>query len=167
MSLPHQIESLLSQGQGPEAGALLQGAAGNLSDEDLRQIGEGAARQYREFHSHAVHQFLSIAEGKLPGLAYQHLLEPIAADMKATRQWDRRLDEMASERLINGLMERIKARDDAGAEATALALIMSVPEESRPQRARFVGNVLGGMVNDKDHAQALVRSMSRNPMKFG
>ncbi len=167
MSLPHQIESLLSQGQGPQAGALLQGAAENLSDDELHQIGEGAARQYREFQSHAVHQFLSIAEEKLPGAAYQRLLEPVAGDMKATRQWDRRLDEMASERLINGLMERIKARDDAGAEATALALIMSVPEESRPQRARFVGNMLGGMVNDKDHAQGLVRSMSRNPMKFG
>lgn len=169
MSLSHQIETALAQGNGPAAGALLTLAyqQGALTEPALREIGEAAARQYREFQAHAVHQFLHGAEQQLSGAEYQALFAPVSADVEATRAWDRRLDEMASERLINGLVDHIKTKDAVGAEATAQALIMGVPEESRPQRARFIGNILGGLVNDRDQAQGLLRAISRNPGKFG
>jgi len=169
MSLAHQIESALAQDQGPHAAALLVAAAREsaLQDSALQEIGEAANRQYREFHSHAVHQFLAEMEKHLSGPQYQALFLPLKADIEATQTWDRRLDEIASERLVNGLVDRIKANDMTAAEASAEALIMSVPEESRVQRARFVGNMLGGLVHEKERAQGLVRAMSRNPAKFG
>lgn len=169
MSLSHQIETALSQGNGPAAGSLLTLAhqQGALTEPALREIGEATARQYREFQAHAVHQFLHTAEQQLSSAEYQALFAPVSADVEATRTWDRRLDEMASERLINGLVDHIKTKDSVGAEATAQALIMGVPEESRPQRARFIGNILGGLINDRDQAQTLLRAISRNPIKFG
>jgi hypothetical protein len=169
MTLPHQIETALAQDHGPNAAAALLAAQRDteIPGDTLREIGEAAARQYREFHTHAVHQFLTELEKFLPTPAYQAVLAPLTADIEATRVWDRCLDEMASERLINGLVDKIKTKDMQGAEASAMALIMGVPEESRPQRARFIGNMLGGLLAEKDRAHALVKSMSRNPLKFG
>lgn len=169
MTLSHQIETALAQNQGQQAAALLTGALrdSDISDDVLREIGGAADRQYREFHTHAVHQFLAEAEKSLPAHSYQALFGPLAENVEATRAWDRRLDEIASERLINGLTDKIKAKDMDGAESAAMALIMSVPEESRPQRARFIGNMLGGLLAEKERAQALIKTMSRNPIKFG
>ncbi len=169
MSLSHQIETALAQDQGTRAAELLvqQYNAGQISDADLHGVGDAVARQYRDFHTHPVHQFYHQLERDLPGAAYQAVFGPVQADFEATRTWDRRLDEIASERLVNGLIDKIKANDMAAADAAATSLIMGVPEESRPQRARFIGNILGGLIHEKERAQALVKSMSRNPMKFG
>ncbi len=169
MTLSHQIETALSQDQGTRAAEILleHTQTAQLPDAALREVGEGATRQYRDFHTHPVHEFYARLEKDLPGISYQAILVPIAPEFEATRVWDRRLDEIAGERLMNGLIDKIKAKDAAGAEQVAAALIMGVPEESRPQRARFVGNILGGLVHEQDRAQALLKSMSRTPHKFG
>lgn len=169
MSLSHQIETALSQNQGTRAAELLieENRSGPLADAALHEVGVAAARQYREFHTHPVHEFYARVEKDLSGPAYQSVLESIKEDFLATRAWDRRLDEIASERLTNGLIDKIKAKDATGAEQVAASLITGVPEESRPQRARFVGNILGGLLHEQDRAHALVKAMSRNPGKFG
>lgn len=169
MSLSHQIETTLAHDQGAQAADLLISAvaAGGVAEPELRTIGEAVSRQYREFHTHPVHEFYSRLEKALPGSAYQAVYEPINEDFEATRFWDRRLDEIASERLVNGFIDRIKANDMQGAEQAAISLITGVPEESRPQRAKFIGNILGGLIHEKDRAQGLVKAMSRNPMKYG
>jgi HEAT repeat protein len=169
MSLSHEIETALAHDHGARAAELLveQHNSGQLSDAELHAVGDAVARQYRDFHTHPVHQFYHQLEQGLPGPAYKAVFAPVQADFEATRAWDRRLDEIASERLVNGLIDKIKANDLAGAEQAAVSLITGVPEESRPQRARFIGNILGGLIHEKERAQTLVKGMSRNPMKFG
>ncbi len=169
MSLSHQIETALAQDQGTRAAELLteHHASGQISEPELQAIGEAVTRQYRDFHTHPVHEFYARLERDWPTAAYRAVYAPIQAEFEATREWDRRLDEIASERLVNGLIDKVKAKDAEGAEKAAATLITGVPEEMRPQRARFIGNILGGLIHEKDRAHALVKSMSRNPMKFG
>lgn len=169
MSLSHEIETALAHDQGSRAAEILLAAvaANHLTTADLKATGEAVTRQYRDFHTHPVHEFYTRLERDLPAPEYSVIFGPIQADFEATRFWDRRLDEIASERLVNGLVDKVKAKDMAAAEEAALALIIGVSEESRPQRAKFIGNILGGLIHEKDRAQALVKAMSRNPLKFG
>lgn len=167
MSVALQIETALANDQGVRAAEQLLAQGNDLPERELREVGEAVARQYHEFHVHPVHQFYARLEQGYPAAAYQAVYEPIKADFEATREWDRRLDEIAGERLVNGLVDHVKSNNMAEAENAAISLITSVPEEVRPQRARFIGNILGGLTYEKDRAQGLLKQMSRNPVKFG
>ena len=98
MSLSHQIETALAQDQGKRAAELLteHHKSGQIAAPELQAIGEAVARQYRDFHTHPVHEFYAVLEREWPAAAYQAVYAPIQADFDATRTWDRRLDEIAS-----------------------------------------------------------------------
>jgi HEAT repeat protein len=88
--------------------------------------------------------------------------------MDATREWNKRLEEVSGERLINDLVDRVKGNDMPGAEQNAISLIMSVEDSTqRTHRAKQIGNALGGLVHERDRAQLLIRAMDKAPHRFG
>jgi HEAT repeat protein len=164
-----QIETALGAEQGAAAADLAGRVldASDYADEDVNAIATAVSRQYRAMHTHAVHLFREKLSGELSAPVIHKLFAGVQADMDAAQAWNRRLDEMATERLANGLIDKIKSNDMREAEEAAVTLIMGTPPEFRVQRARYIGNLLGGLIHEKERAQALVRSIAKNPQKFG
>lgn len=169
MSFVQQFEQALSMGQGAAAADIaiaklkeMHGDAGIAAS-----LGKIVDEQYRDFQVEAVHAFRERIEKSLPLPSVEAIFAPLKDDWEATQNWNLRLDEIAGERLADGFIGRVKANDMPGAEAVAADLIQNVPAEFRAQRARFIGHMLGGLVAEKDRADKLVKSISRNPMKFG
>ncbi len=168
MTTTDTIRAALAHGR---ADAAYHGAAELMRGSDPRKaahdIGTVLARLYADFHVAAVHEFCESFVNQLPE-EFANLLEaPFRADLELTALWNRRLAELAGERLANDLVEAVKGNEMARAEE-AVRLLVGLAEkpEQRTDRARQVGNILGGLLYEKDRASALVRAVSRAPQKF-
>lgn len=170
MSDLSQVEQYLLREDGASAAsaAVASLQAVSFDDARVREVGHLLARLYHELHAKAVYEFLEAAAAELPQTVYEELTAPLKADIEATREWTRRLDELANERLQNELIDRVKANDMASAEAGIIAFISAGSDEAgRARRGKQIGNALGGLVHEKDRAQAIVRNIAKTPMKFG
>ena len=169
MNAIDHIQSALAEGRVDAAlHSCLELAASADAGAHLRDLAPRLAKLYADFHTDPVEGFLQRVTDRLPEAQAAVLTQPLRADMELTAAWTRRLADLAAERLANGVAERVKAGDVAGAEAQALALIMTAATpEGRAGRARQVGGILGGLLYEKERSTALVRAISRAPQKFG
>ena len=168
MSITGPIENALVSGQATPAAALAVAMLHEANAADVRALAELIARLYHDLHAEPVHQFYDALTAELPDSITRQVFGMVQPDIDATLAWNKRLDEISGERLVNDLVDRVKGNDMAGAEASALALITSVDDPTeRTQRARQVGNALGGLVHERDRAQALIKTINKSPTRFG
>lgn len=173
MSIAQTIEQALAAGRADAAMAIIReqlAADPNNSSSILREVGPAMAAAYRALHARAVHDLRDLLAKELPDSSLSFVLGPLQPDLDLTAEWCRRLESMAAERLSNELLERVKGNDLAGAEqivAEFLAGGGTGNGSGGAGRARQIGALLGGMIVEKERAQSLVKSVARNPMKFG
>ncbi|MCX7018755.1 MAG: HEAT repeat domain-containing protein [Candidatus Sumerlaeota bacterium] len=133
-----------------------------------QSIGQLLKRLYDQYHAAAVQSFYDQVIPEFPDEVAANMRQPVKDDVELTRQWNTRLNDMANERLVDDLVSRVKSGDTAGALEAATVLIATADNrESFVMRARQTGVVLGGMIYERERAAALVRSISRNPQKYG
>lgn len=134
----------------------------------LRELGRALAPLYASAHQPAVQQFLDAALPQLDEDEAKLLTFPFAKDHELTREWTRRLDDLAAERLANEVVDFVKGNDLARAEESAAALIsLGATPGQRAGRARQVANMLGGLLYEKARAQKLLATISRSAPKHG
>ncbi|MGI8905252.1 MAG: HEAT repeat domain-containing protein [Candidatus Sumerlaeaceae bacterium] len=168
MSITDPIEHALESGQVTPAAALAFAMLPEANAADVQVLAEMVARLYRSLQAEPIHQFYDALTAELPAAITQQVFGLVQPDIDATLAWNQRLEEISGERLINDLVDRVKNNDMPAAETHAIALITSVEEpEHRTQRARQIGNALGGLVHERDRAQSLIRSINKSPHKFG
>jgi HEAT repeat protein len=132
------------------------------------ELGAALERLYRDFRPEPVIAFFRAVAPQLDPTEAGKVEAPLHADLELFNAWDKRLDELASERLVNELVEQVKANEMPKAQESAKALISSAQEPAhRVQRARQIGVVLGGLIHEKGRAQDLIRTISRHPHAYG
>ena len=137
-------------------------------DTALRDLGLRLGRLYTDYLVVPVDQYIARVGPSLPQGKAGLLTHSFREEHDLTAQWARRLAELGSERLANEIADHIKANNLPAAEESAHALIMQIDSpEARAQRARQVGNILGGLLFEKDRAAKLLRTISRAPQRFG
>ncbi|MBX7243951.1 MAG: hypothetical protein K1X53_00530 [Candidatus Sumerlaeaceae bacterium] len=170
MATLQTIEEALRQNKSEAARAaateyILHGADPSAAADE---VGRVLARVYSEFVVAAVHDFYEAAIPTFEEPLAARIRASIQSDIDLTLEWNKRLDGLGNERLVNQLTDSVKANDMPQAEASAQLLIGSASRaEERLARARQVGNVLGPLIHEKERAAALVKAISRNPQKFG
>jgi hypothetical protein len=169
MNLTETIESALSHDRVDAAAAalpeLLRAPDRNAA---LKELGGALAPLYASPHQPSVLQFLEAAAAQLSEDEVKLLTFPFAKEHELTRQWTRRLDDLAAERLANEVVEFVKASDMPRAEESAAALIaLGTTPGQRTARAKQVATILGGLLYEKDRAQKLLASVSLNSARYG
>ena len=136
-------------------------------DTSLADLGLRLGRLYSDFLVAPVDQYIARVGPSLPQGKAGLLTHPFLKEHDLTAVWARRLAELGSERLANEIADHIKANNLTEAEESAHALITQIDSpEARAQRARQVGNILGGLLFEKDRAAKLLRTISRAPQRF-
>lgn len=169
MSSVEAIQQALVAGNLEKARAETEEYIGGIGDENPRMnaIGRMLSEMYREFHIAPVHGYVDEVVGGFPEQIARGIREPVEPDLELTRLWQTRLDEAADERLSNELIEHVKANNSAAVEQGIVSLLKGVPEDKVVQRARYIGNTLGGLVHERERAAAIVKAISKAPMKYG
>ena len=169
MNITETIESALTNDR-PDAAAAAVPDLLRAPDRKaaLRELGKALAPLYSSAHQPAVQQFLDAALPQMEEDEAKLLTFPFAKEHELTREWARRLDDLAAERLANEVVDFVKGNDLQRAEESAAALIaLGTTPAQRAGRARQVANMLGGLLYEKARAQKLLATISRNAPKHG
>lgn len=154
-----------------KAGDALQAA-----EEYLQAIGPGkeagieiaktVASVYRELITPPVEEFVSQAEQRLPAPVGPLIVKAISRLFKINEEWEQRLWDVHRERLCRELRDWIRMRQIAPSAANISRLMALVPDNKRDQRAKYIGNVLGTVVNNQREAAQVVAKIHKAPGSF-
>lgn len=96
------------------------------------------------------------------------VLAPLRRDLDLFHQWRERLASIALERLADEFRGAVKANDLKRAFDLARSLLdTGVTADERAQRARQIGNILGGLIAEKERATAFVRQLACSAAELG
>jgi HEAT repeat protein len=126
------------------------------------------ARLYRE--QWRIWPALRFEEEIVPALgpAGETVLEPLRAELDLFHQWHERLEQIALERLAGEFVAAVKADDLKRAALLARSIVDTADHSSeRTQRARQIGNLLGGLVSERERARKFVQQLVRCAAELG
>ncbi|MCX7719142.1 MAG: HEAT repeat domain-containing protein [Candidatus Sumerlaeaceae bacterium] len=136
--------------------------------ERAAEVGRLLKALYDDFVVAPIHEFYDKVIPVLPVGSQAAVQAAVKPDIDRTQTWARRLAALANERLANQLADAVKANEMSAAEQVAAALFGSAQgAEDLAMRARQAGNILGGLIHERSRAEALLRTISRAPHKFG
>lgn len=135
---------------------------------NAQEAGEFLAREYRE--KLRVGLALRFEEEIAPALgpAAEVVLEPLREELSLFHTWRDRLASLAAERLAEEFVGAVKARDLRRAFELARNLLDTATQATqRTQRARQIGNLLGGIVAGKERVAEFVRQLASRARELG
>ncbi|MBN1517917.1 hypothetical protein JXA32_15235 [Candidatus Sumerlaeota bacterium] len=172
-SLPVALKNITDQlSQKKYIAALL--ALHELSDRhdvNRKQLTKDAAQAvmdaYHNLHFPAVHKFYRLLPEKVPliGKDVQTLLEP---NIQQTMGWAKMLQSISIERRANTLMACV--RNKQYEKANSMIQLMMPREqniEQREKQARYLGVILGTLINDQDKVDHMLKMLDQSAARMG
>lgn len=137
-------------------------------DADAAQIAEDLYQLYRDFDVTTVHTFVEGVTNDFEPSIVKKLTARVQPEIDLTLEWNKRLDELGNERIINELVDAVKGNSLDTAQELVRSLLDSARDgQQLAARARQIGYTLGGLIHEKDRCDSLLRTIARNPQKFG
>jgi HEAT repeat protein len=134
-----------------------------------REIGRMLRDLYANFVVQPVETFYETAISQFPDRLAALMREPVQPAIELTREWAKRLDELAGERLANDIIDRVKSGDMDAAAGSIKAYLGGVAGNSQAltQRSKHVGSLLGGLVHERERASGIVKTISKKAHEYG
>lgn len=168
-----QMDKLLREGD-PQGALAIAAKWSHKSDlsakETAIEIARCAGEAYRDFVIEPVHAFASGARDALDDDIGVVVEKALGRLVRMTEEWETRLRSVYEERLARDLRDRVRAKQ----WFPALDLIRSIchvddpgDADARARHARYVGGVLGDLVNQPREAEHVLRLVAKDPGSYG
>ncbi len=164
------VDQALRAGKVQAATLAFHELTGQTSDperfgQDLAHVLNGL---FDDFVLHSLKLFLDWLRNHPAREMVEAALEPIERALEGIAEWQKLLQQVASERVAREIRTQVRARDLNLATKLAMRFLSDIRDESqREGRIRQLGIILGSMVQDRPRSEAVVAQLGKQFRSIG